>query len=83
MHHEKRLVKVLKNSVVTYLRTDVKKFLNYYYKDLFDGTLGEFHTNPPVYLDLKEGAIPKHHKPFPVAKIHEDTSRRNWKDYVK
>ena len=43
---------------------------------------GGFHTNP-VHLDLKEGAVPKHRKPFPVAKIYEDTSRRNWKDYVK
>ena len=35
------------------------------FEDLFDGTLEEFHTNP-VHLDLKEGAVPKHHKPFPV-----------------
>ena len=37
--------------------------------------MGEFHTNP-VHLDLKEGAVPKHHKPFPVAKIHEDTLKK-------
>ena len=42
---------------------------------LCDGTLGEFHTNP-VHLDLKEGAVPKHYKPFPVAKIHEDTPKK-------
>ena len=45
------------------------------FEDLFDGTLGEFHTNP-VHLDLKEGAVPKHHKPFPVAKIHEVTLKK-------
>ena len=45
------------------------------YEDLFDGTLGEFHTNP-VHLDLKVGAVPKHHKPFPVAKIHEVTLKK-------
>ena len=42
------------------------------FEDLFDGTLGEFHTNL-AHLDLKEGSVPKHHKPFPVAKIYEDT----------
>ena len=36
---------------------------------------GEFHINP-VHLDLKEGAVPKHHKPFPVAKIHEVTLKK-------
>ena len=45
------------------------------FEDLFDGTLGEFHTNP-VHLDLKVGAVPKHHKPFPVAKIHEVTLKK-------
>ena len=45
------------------------------FEDLFDGTLGEFHTTP-VHLDLKEGAVPKHHKPFPVAKIHELTLKK-------
>ena len=42
------------------------------FDDLFDDTFGEFHTNP-VH---KEGVVPKHHKPFPVAKIHENTLKK-------
>ena len=42
------------------------------YEDLFDGTLGDFYTEP-VHLNLKKDAVPKHHKPFPVPKIHEVT----------
>ena len=45
------------------------------FEDLFDGTLGEFHTNL-VHLDLKVGAVPKYHKTFPVAKIHEVTLKK-------
>ena len=44
------------------------------YEDLFDGTLGDFYTDP-VHLNLKIDAVPKHHKPFPVPKIHETTLR--------
>ena len=44
------------------------------YEDLFDGTLGDFYTEP-VHLNLKKDAVPKHHKPFPVPKIHEATLR--------
>ena len=44
------------------------------YEDLFDGTLGDFYTEP-VHLNLKKDAVPKHHKPFPVPKIHEVTLR--------
>ena len=51
------------------------------FEDLFDGTLGGFHTNP-VHLDLKEGAVPKHHKPFPGAKIHEDTLKKELEQLV-
>jgi len=45
------------------------------YEDLFDGTLGSFHTKP-VHLELKKDAVPKHHKAFPVAKIHEATLKK-------
>ena len=45
------------------------------YEDLFDGTLGSFHTKP-VHLELKKDAVPKHHKAFPVAKIHEVTLKK-------
>ena len=53
------------------------------FEDLFDGTLvGEFHTNP-VHLDLKDGEVPKHHKPFPVAKIHELTLKKDLEKLYK
>ena len=42
---------------------------------VFDGTLGTFHTKP-VHLELKKDAVPKHHKAFPVAKIHEVTLKK-------
>ena len=44
------------------------------YEDLFDGTLRNFYTEL-VHLNLKKDAVPKHHKPFPVQKIHEVTLR--------
>ena len=45
------------------------------YEDLFDGTLGTFHTKP-VHLELKKDTVPKYHKAFPVAKIHEETLKK-------
>jgi hypothetical protein len=42
------------------------------YEDLFDGTLGEWNTEP-VHLELKEGAKPFHGRPFRVPKIHKKT----------
>ena len=42
------------------------------YEELFNGTLGDMNTSP-VHLEIKKGAIPKHHKPFPVPKVHEMT----------
>ena len=45
------------------------------YEDLFDSTLGDFQTES-VHLELKEGTKPKHHKPFPVPKIHENTLKK-------
>ncbi len=40
------------------------------FKDLFDGTLGNYYTEP-VSLKLKEGAKPYHGKPFPTPKAHK------------
>ncbi len=42
------------------------------YEDLFDGTLGDWKTEP-VSLELKEGAKPYHGRAFPVPKIHKTT----------
>ena len=45
------------------------------FEDLIDGTLGTFHTKP-VHLELKKDAVPKQNKAFPVAKIHEETLKK-------
>ena len=45
------------------------------YKDSFDGTLGDFQTEP-VHLETKEGTNPKHHNSFPVTKIHQETLKK-------
>jgi hypothetical protein len=40
------------------------------YEPLFDGSLGDWKTDP-VDLQLKSGEMPFHLSPFPVPKIHE------------
>ena len=45
------------------------------YKELFDGTLGCWKTDP-VSLKLKEGATPFHGRPFPVPVIHKKLLRK-------
>ena len=42
------------------------------YEDLFDGTLGDWKTEP-VSLELKGGAKPNHGRAFPVPKIRKAT----------
>ncbi len=42
------------------------------YKSLFDGTLGDWKTNP-LSFQFKKGVSPYHSQDFPVPKIHEDT----------
>ena len=45
------------------------------YKDLFDGTLGNWKTQP-VHFELKEGAKPFHWQPFPVPLILRETLKK-------
>ena len=42
------------------------------YEPLFDGSLGNWKTDP-VDLQLKSGEMPFHLSPFPVPKIHKQT----------
>ncbi len=45
------------------------------FEDLFDGTLGDWDTEP-VSLKLKEGAKPYHSRPFPTPKAHKETLKK-------
>ena len=45
------------------------------YEELFDGTLGEWDTDP-VHLELKKDSTPFRGRPFPVPQIHEATLKR-------
>ena len=51
------------------------KSLLYKFEHLFDGTLGDWNTDP-VSFKLKEGTTPFQLPPFPVPKIHEDTLKK-------
>jgi hypothetical protein len=42
------------------------------YEDLFDGTLGDWNTEP-VSFELKEGAKPYHGRAYPVPHAHKET----------
>ncbi len=52
------------------------------FEDLFDGTLGDWDTEP-VSLKLKEGAKPYHGRPFPTPKVHQSTLRKEVKRLCK
>jgi len=45
------------------------------FEDLFDGTLGDWDTEP-VSLELKEGARPYHGRPYPTSKVHQPTQKK-------
>ena len=45
------------------------------YEELFDGTLGDWKTEP-VHFDLKEDAEPYHGRAFPVPHIHLETLKK-------
>jgi Reverse transcriptase (RNA-dependent DNA polymerase) len=51
------------------------KALLYKFEHLFDGTLGDWKTDP-INFKLKEGAKPFQLAPFSVPKIHEDTLKK-------
>ena len=42
------------------------------YKNLFDGSLGDFNV-PPIKLEVKPNTEPVHSRPFPVPHIHRQT----------
>ncbi len=51
------------------------------YETLFDGTLGDCNW-PPVSIELKEGAVPYHGRPYQIAQIHKATLKKGLTDFV-
>ena len=52
------------------------------YKDIFDGKLGEWRTDP-VELELKEGAEPHSQRHYPMPRIHRDVFKKDLDRLVK
>ena len=48
------------------------------FEDLFDGTLGEWKTEP-ISFKLKEGSKPYHGRAFPIPQVHKETVRKEIK----
>ena len=48
------------------------------FEELFDGTLGDWKTEL-VSFELKEGAKPYHGRPYPVPKLHKETTIKELK----
>ena len=57
-----------------YQRCQLQKLLTTY-EVLFDGTLGDWQTNP-VSIKLKPGATPYHGRAYPVPHVHLETLRK-------
>ena len=45
------------------------------FEELFDGSLGDFQTNPVTY-SIKDGTKPYHGKAFPIPHVHKAFLRR-------
>ena len=52
------------------------------YKDIFDGRLGEWKTDP-VELELKEGVEPHSQRHYPMPRIHRDVFKKDLDRLVK
>ena len=52
------------------------------FQDIFDGTLGEWKTDP-VDFELKEGAPPYSQRHYPVPHLYEETFREELERLVK
>ena len=52
------------------------------YKDIFDGSLGEWRTEP-VDFELKEGAEPHSQRHYPIPHVHKETFKKELKRLIK
>jgi hypothetical protein len=73
--------KVLVDDVVDQLdhlnaqqKNDLKRVLNEHIK-IFDGTLG-VHPHRKFHIDLMQGAVPKHFRPYAIPVIHLEAFKR-------
>ena len=74
------LTKVVQDNcshLATSQQQDLLKLLEEF-EELFDGTLGDWQTEP-ISLKLKPDAKPYHGRPFPVARVHLDTLKKEVK----
>ena len=51
------------------------------YKSIFDGSLGEWQTDP-VDFELKEGAEPHSERHYPVPHLHKETFKKELKRLI-
>ena len=80
-HYEKaNIVETLSKNCSHLSKNKRNKIINLLkkYEELFYGTSGDMNTSP-VHLEVKKGAIPKHHTTFYVPKIHEMTLKKGIK----
>ena len=52
------------------------------YQDIFDGSLGEWRTEP-VDFELKEGAEPQSQRHYPIPHVHKETFKKELKRLIK
>ena len=78
------LPKVIEDTCKHLSREEQSKLLQLLesYAELFDGTLGDFQTEP-VSLELKPGFKPYHGKPYPIPKKHDKAFRKEVERLVK
>ena len=72
--NERQLISILestKENLNGEQQVSLRSLLNKY-KDLFDGSLGDFNV-PPIKLEIKPGTEPVHSRPVPVPHIHRLT----------
>ena len=82
-YEKANLVNVVKKAIhLTGIQQNKLLKLLQKYEDLFDGTLGEWKTDP-VSFELKEGAKPHSQRHYPMPHIHKETFKKELKRMVE